>query len=184
MATTPVLAIGWPSLLWIVVGLLVLFAALSMVVLSLTWLERKALGRLQRRLGPTRTGPMGIIQPIADGLKLILKEDIVPASSERAIFWSAPVIVVVSAFMIWVTIPVARDAVIRNLDMGLFYIIAFSVLSIVGLVTAGWASSNKYAVLGGFRALSSRIEGKILPQMPKPGGGGTTVGASPGGALH
>ena len=69
MPVIPVLAIGWLSLLWIVVGLLSLFASLSLVVLSLTWLERKALGRLQRRLGPTRTGPMGIIQPMADALK-------------------------------------------------------------------------------------------------------------------
>ena len=161
MAVIPILAIGWPSLLWIVVGLLVLFGALSVVVLSLTWLERKALGRLQRRLGPTRTGPMGIIQPIADGLKLILKEDIVPASSERAIFWSAPVIVVVSAFMIWVTIPATHDAVLRNLDLGLLYIIAFAVVGILGLVLAGWGSANKYGTLGGLRAAAQLISYEI-----------------------
>ena len=161
MAAIPVLAIGWPSLLWIAVGLLVLFASLSVVVLSLTWLERKTLGRLQRRLGPTRTGPMGIIQPIADGLKLILKEDIVPASSERAIFWSAPVIVVVSAFMIWVTIPASHDAVLRNLDLGLLYIIAFAVVGILGLVLAGWGSANKYGTLGGLRAAAQLISYEI-----------------------
>ena len=161
MAAIPVLAIGWLSLLWIVVGLLVLFGALSVVVLSLTWLERKTLGRLQRRLGPTRTGPMGIIQPMADGLKLILKEDIVPASSERAIFWSAPVIVVVSAFMIWVTIPASHDAVMRNLDLGLFYIIAFAVVGILGLVLAGWGSANKYGTLGGLRAAAQLISYEI-----------------------
>ena len=161
MAAIPVLAIGWPGVLWIVVGLLVLFGALSLVVLSLTWLERKTLGRLQRRLGPTRTGPMGIIQPIADGLKLILKEDIVPASSERAIFWAAPIIVVVSAFMIWVTIPASHDAVLRNLDLGLLYIIAFAVVGILGLVLAGWGSANKYGTLGGLRAAAQLISYEI-----------------------
>jgi len=161
MAAIPVLAIGWLGVLWIAVGLLVLFGALSLVVLSLTWLERKTLGRLQRRLGPTRTGPMGIIQPIADGLKLILKEDIVPSSSERAIFWLAPVIVVVPAFMIWVTIPASHDAVLRNLDLGLFYIIAFAVVGILGLVLAGWGSANKYGTLGGLRAAAQLISYEI-----------------------
>ena len=161
MASIPVLAIGGLDLFWIVVGLLVLFAALSLVVLSLTWLERKTLGRLQRRLGPTRTGPMGLIQPLADGLKLILKEDIVPASSERAIFWTAPVIVVVSAFMIWVTIPASHDAVLRNLDLGLLYIIAFAVVGILGLVLAGWGSANKYGTLGGLRAAAQLVSYEI-----------------------
>ena len=103
---------------WIVLGLVIMFTALSVVVLSLTWLERKALGRLQRRLGPTRTGPMGLLQPVADAVKLILKEDIIPTSSEKAIFWAAPVIVVVSAFMIWVTIPGTQNAVLKNLENG------------------------------------------------------------------
>ena len=161
MAAIPVLAIGWLGVLWIAVGLLALFGALSLVVLSLTWLERKTLGRLQRRLGPTRTGPMGIIQPIADGLKLILKEDIVPSSSERAIFWLAHVMVVVPAFMIWVTIPATHDAVLRNLDLGLFYIIAFAVVGILGLVLAGWGSANKYGTLGGLRAAAQLISYEI-----------------------
>jgi len=103
-ATLLPLTIGAADFGWIVLGLFIMFTALSGVVLSLVWLERKALGRLQRRLGPTRTGPMGLMQPVADALKLILKEDIIPSSSEKAIFWAAPLIVVISAFMIWVTI--------------------------------------------------------------------------------
>ncbi len=146
---------------WIVLSLFLLFLGLSLVVLSLTWLERKVLARLQRRLGPTRTGPMGIMQPLADAMKLVLKEDIVPASANRAIFWAAPLIVVVSAFMIWVTIPGARDAAIRNLDLGLFYIIAFAVLGILGLVLAGWGSANKYGRMGGLRAAAQLISYEI-----------------------
>ena len=156
------LAISLLDFVWIVVGLLVMFVFLSVVVLSLTWLERKVLGRLQRRLGPTRTGPMGLMQPVADAIKLVLKEDIIPSESEKAIFWVAPVIVVVSAFMIWVTIPGSPDAVIQNLEsLGLFYIIAFAVVGILGLVLAGWGSANKYGTLGGLRAAAQLISYEI-----------------------
>ena len=146
---------------WMVAGLLAMFTALSVVVLSLTWLERKALGRLQRRLGPTRTGPMGLLQPIADAVKLILKEDIIPDSADKAIFWAAPVIVVVSAFMIWVAIPGAEGLVLRNLDLGLFYITAVAVVGILGLVLAGWGSANKYGILGGLRSAAQLISYEI-----------------------
>ena len=119
MPSIGLLTIGLVDFIWLVVGLFIMFTVLSVVVMSMIWLERKLLGRLQLRLGPTRTGPMGVMQPVADAVKLILKEDIIPASSEKAIFWVAPVIVVISAFMIWVTIPGTQTAVIQNLDMGL-----------------------------------------------------------------
>ena len=157
----PSLAISGADFGWIVLGLLVLFTALALVVLSLTWLERKVLGRLQRRLGPTRTGPMGLFQPLADALKLVLKEDIIPSSSDRAIFWAAPLVVVISAFMIWVTIPGTHNAVLKNLDLGLLYITAFAVVGILGLVLAGWGSANKYGTLGGLRAAAQLISYEI-----------------------
>ena len=103
------LFISWADFGLIALGLFLMFNALAIVTLSLTWLERKALGRLQRRLGPTRSGPMGTMQPIADAIKLLTKEDIIPNSSEKAIFWAAPLIVMLSAFMIWVTIPGSQD---------------------------------------------------------------------------
>ena len=161
MPAPVILALNALDFGWIVLGLVIMFTALSVVVLSLTWLERKALGRLQRRLGPTRTGPMGLLQPVADAVKLILKEDIIPTSSEKAIFWGAPLIVVISAFMIWVTIPGTQNAVLKNLEMGLFYIIAFSVVGILGLVLAGWGSANKYGTLGGLRAAAQLISYEI-----------------------
>ena len=157
----PILGVSLVDFVWIVVGLLAMFAALSVIVLSMTWLERKVLARLQRRLGPTRTGPMGLLQPIADAIKLILKEDIVPSSSEKLIFWSAPLIVVISAFMIWVTIPGTHAAVVKNLDLGLLYIIAFAVVGILGLILAGWGSANKYGTLGGLRAAAQLISYEI-----------------------
>ena len=160
------LAIGlvelvWPALAWMVAGLLALFTGLSIVVLSLTWLERKFLGRLQLRYGPTRTGPFGLLQPVADAVKLVIKEDIIPSSSDRVLFWVAPVIVFIPAFMIWVTIPATQDLVLRNLELGLFYIIAFAVVGILGLVLAGWGSANKYGVLGGLRSAAQLISYEI-----------------------
>tara|TARA_A100001037_G_scaffold167377_1_gene150470 strand:+ start:11074 stop:12171 length:1098 start_codon:yes stop_codon:yes gene_type:complete len=144
------------------ISLLLLFSFLAIVVLSLVWLERKALGRLQLRLGPTRTGPFGLLQPIADAIKLVLKEDIVPNSSERVIFWVAPIVVVISAFMLWVTIPFTPDIVVENLEeMGLFYIGAVGVIGILGLVLAGWGSANKYGVIGGLRAAAQLISYEI-----------------------
>ena len=147
--------------LMILLGLLILFTVLSIVVLSLTWLERKFLGRLQRRLGPTRTGPMGLLQPVADALKLVLKEDLIPSWADKAVFWVAPLAVLVPSFMIWVTIPAAENLVMRNLEMGLFYIIAFSVLSILGLVLAGWGSANKYGTLGSLRSVAQLVSYEI-----------------------
>jgi len=161
VSTASLLAVSLIDVGWILASLLALFVGLSIVVLSLTWLERKALGRLQRRLGPTRTGPMGLMQPIADALKLVIKEDILPSASDKAIFWVAPVIVVVSAFMIWVTIPASQSLVIKNLELGLFYITAFAVVGILGLVLAGWGSANKYGVLGGLRSAAQLISYEI-----------------------
>ena len=161
MFHVPLLLVPLIDLAWIVVGLLTMFAVLSVVVLSLTWLERKVLGRLQLRLGPTRTGPMGLMQPIADAIKLLLKEDLIPAESDKAVFYVAPVIVMISAFMIWVTIPGAQNAVLRNLELGLFYITAFAVVGILGLVLAGWGSANKYGVMGGLRSAAQLISYEI-----------------------
>ena len=138
-----------------------LFVSLTVIVLLLVWLERKVLARIQMRMGPMRVGFHGTLQPIADAIKLISKEDILPAWADKLVYWFAPIIVFVPAFLIWVTIPFGKNIVIRSLDLGLFFIVAISVLSVLGLIMAGWGSANKYAVLGGLRAAGQLMSYEI-----------------------
>lgn len=156
------------DVLFIVLGLLLLFVGLATVVMLLTYLERKFLGRLQSRLGPMRTGPYGIVQPIADAIKLIVKEDLIPGWANRLVFWLAPMLVAVPAFMIWLAIPAGRELVIHKIpkatnlfELGLLYIIAFSALGTVGVVIAGWSSGNKFSLLGALRAAAQMVSYEV-----------------------
>jgi NADH-quinone oxidoreductase subunit H len=130
-------------------------------VILLTWLERKVMGRLQGRLGPMRVGPYGLLQGVADTVKLLAKEDVRPQTADRWTFELAPFVIVVPVFMALVTLPFTADLFVKNLSLGLFYILAVSGLSIVGFVMAGWGSDNKYALLGGVRAAAQLISYEI-----------------------
>lgn len=138
-----------------------LLTILSIVVLSLTWLERKSLARIQQRIGPMRVGPFGVLQPIADALKLVVKEDIMPASVDKPIYWMAPLAVFIPSFLVWVAVPFSSDLVLRDMDLGVLYILAMSVISIIGLIMAGWSSANKYGILGGLRSAAQLISYEI-----------------------
>ena len=138
-----------------------LFLSLTIIVLLLVWLERKVLARIQMRMGPMRVGFHGALQPIADAIKLISKEDILPAWADKLVYWFAPIVVFVPAVLLWVTIPFGKNMVIRSLDLGLIFIVAISVLSVLGLIMAGWGSANKYAVLGGLRAAGQLMSYEI-----------------------
>ena len=151
----------WATIGWYILGALGLIIFLSITVMVLTWIERKFLARIQQRMGPMRVGPHGILQPIADVIKLISKEDILPSWADKPIYWMAPVAIFVPAIAIWVTIPFSESLVLQNLDLGLFYIAAISVLSVLGLVMAGWGSANKYSMLGGLRAVGQLISYEI-----------------------
>lgn len=151
----------WITAAWYVVGAFGLIVFLSITVMVLTWIERKFLARIQQRMGPMRVGPHGTLQPIADVIKLISKEDILPSWADRPIYWIAPLAIFVPAIAIWVTIPFSESLVLQNLDLGLFYIVAISILSVLGLVMAGWGSANKYAMLGALRAVGQLISYEI-----------------------
>ena len=146
------------------IKIITLFGGLTVVVLSLVWLERRVLGKIQRRIGPNRVGPQGLLQSLADGIKLLVKEDIIPESADKWIYWLAPIIVFVPPFVIWVTIPIASDnsvLAVNNMHLGLLFVIALTVVSITGLVMAGWGSANKYAILGGLRSTAQLISYEI-----------------------
>ncbi|MEE9285374.1 MAG: complex I subunit 1 family protein, partial [Dehalococcoidia bacterium] len=142
----------WGDVGWLILSVGLFGVFISFVVLALTYGERKFIARIQQRLGPMRTGPFGLLQPIADALKLVAKEDLLPAKADKTIYWLAPLVVFVPAFVLWVSVPFTRDLAIQNLEMGIFYVLAVSGLSIAGLMMAGWGSSNKYAMLGAVRA--------------------------------
>jgi NADH-quinone oxidoreductase subunit H len=143
---------GWADVGWTIGAVALFIAFITSVVLALTYAERKVIARIQQRIGPMRTGPFGLLQPIADALKLLTKEDLTPGRTDKLIFWLAPLVVFVPAFVIWVSIPFTRNLVIENLEYGILFVIAVSSVSTAGLLMAGWGSANKYAVLGALRA--------------------------------
>jgi NADH-quinone oxidoreductase subunit H len=126
-------------------------------VLVVIYAERKVLARLQQRVGPSRTGPFGMFQTLADAVKLLLKEDMKPASVDRLVFYLAPLLLFTPIFMLWVALPFSEGFVLSDLNLGLFYVVAILGLSIVGMVLAGWSSNNKYALLGSARAAAQLI---------------------------
>jgi len=152
---------GGEDALLLVIRAGALFTILSVVVLTLVWLERKSLGRIQQRMGPMRVGPFGVLQPVADAIKLVVKEDIIPSWVDRPIYWLAPLAVFIPSFLVWVAVPFSSDLVLRDMDLGVLYILAMSVLSIIGLIMAGWASANKYGIMGGLRSAAQLISYEI-----------------------
>lgn len=150
-----------PIVVDIILRVLVMVGFLLTTVLALIWIERKFIGHIQMRLGPMRTGYHGVLQPVADALKLVVKESFSPAAADWWLYRLAPYVVFLPAFLIFVAIPFSSGLLIRNLDMGLFYIVAVSLFSIVGVVMAGYGSANKYALLGGVRAAAMMVSYEI-----------------------
>lgn len=149
-----------------VAKIVVVFGLMLLSVSYLTWLERKVIGDIQVRLGPMRVGPHGLLQPIADGLKLLFKEEIVPQAADRTLYLLAPAIALIPAFISFAVIPFGDriqlfgqsiDLVIADVNIGLLYVFGVASLGIYGIVLGGWASNNKYALLGGLRASAQMI---------------------------
>jgi NADH-quinone oxidoreductase subunit H len=140
---------------------LVVIAAFPLVAGYLTLVERKVLADFQVRLGPMRTGPHGIFQPLADALKLLLKEDIIPAGADRLIFWLAPVISTVTALTAFSVIPFSRYLVVADVNVGILVILATSAVGILGIILGGWASNSHYPLLGALRSAAQLVSYEV-----------------------
>ena len=162
--TAPVLA-GTP--LWAVTLLVMVLVAAAVLVFALTYsglatyVERKVAGDIQARIGPNRVGPLGLLQFLADGVKLLLKEDIIPAKADRFLFALAPYFVFVGSFAAFVVVPFGVGLIATDLNIGIYYVMAFTSLVTVGVLLAGWSSNNKWALLGGMRAAAQIVSYEI-----------------------
>jgi NADH-quinone oxidoreductase subunit H len=151
---------------WVIKSVVVIFALLGGFA-YLTWYERRALARIQARIGPNRAGPFGLLQPIADAVKLIFKEELVPAKADRILFFWAPVITMVPSIILAATIPFGPENVplfgrkislaVADISVGVLYLMSIASIAVYGIVLAGWSSNNKYAMLGGLRSSAQMI---------------------------
>ena len=150
-----------PLLLQITLKIVVIAVPIMISVAYLTLAERKVIGYIQVRIGPNRVGPRGLLQPIADGLKLLMKEIIIPTNSNRYLFLLAPIIALAPALAAWAVIPFTDTLVLADLDAGLLYILALTSMGVYGIIIAGWASNSKYAFLGALRSAAQVVSYEI-----------------------
>jgi NADH-quinone oxidoreductase subunit H len=148
-------------LAWVLIKILLIVIPLMGAVAYLTLIERKVIGYMQSRIGPNRVGVLGVGQPIADGLKLLFKEIIIPSASNRYLFIVAPVLSIAPALAAWAVIPFSQDWVLANINAGLLFLFAMTSLSVYGVLMSGWASNSKYAFFGALRAAAQTISYEI-----------------------
>ncbi len=153
-------AAAWP-VLWALIKIVAVLAPLMGAVAYLTLWERKLLGWIQVRHGPNRVGPMGLLQPIADALKLLTKELIQPTAANKGLFRLGPIMAIMPALAAWVAVPFGPDAVLANINAGLLLIMAITSIEVYGVIIAGWASNSKYAFLGALRASAQMVSYEI-----------------------
>ena len=160
----PTLPPNWPANnFWVhfIVFTVLILAYVLLMVMGFIWLERRAMARMQARLGPNRVGPFGLLQPVADAIKVLIKEDIIPALADKPVFWLAPVIAFTPVLMIFTVIPFSDGASLVDLNIGVLYIVAISSVTSLGIFMAGWGSNNKYSLLGAMRDVASVVSYEI-----------------------
>src|SRR3989442_5416201 len=149
------------NFLWAFIYILLIFLGLSVAVIAMNWLERKIPASMQVRLGPMRVGPHGLLQPIADALKLLIKEDIMPAEADPIVFWIAPLIVVITSFTVFIVVPFGPTHAVTDMNIGVLFMLGVSSLSVLGIVTAGWASNSHYPLICALRSSAQMVSYEI-----------------------
>lgn len=152
---------GAAKAIWMPLPMVLMLIGATVGVLVTTWLERKISAAAQQRIGPDFMGPFGLLAPVADGLKLVFKEDVVPANSDSLLFTLGPIIVVIPVFLSYLIVPFGQNLVITDVGTGVFLWIALSSIAPIGLLMSGYASNNKYSLLGGLRAAAQSISYEI-----------------------
>jgi len=150
------LGAAWP-VVWSLAKIVAIVVPILLLVAYLTYWERKLIGWMHIRVGPNRVGPMGLLQPIADALKLLTKEVITPTQADKWLYFAAPVIVIMPALAAWAVIPFAPGLVLANVNAGLLYVMAITSVGVYGVIIAGWASNSKYSFLGAMRASAQMV---------------------------
>tara|TARA_R110000787_G_scaffold239367_7_gene345628 strand:- start:50448 stop:51470 length:1023 start_codon:yes stop_codon:yes gene_type:complete len=150
----------WPAV-WLVIKILMIIIPIMLSVAYLTYFERKVIGAMQLRKGPNVVGPFGLLQPIADGVKLFLKETVIPTGANRVVFVLAPMITFILALVAWAVIPFDAGMVLADINVGILFLFAISSLGVYGILMAGWASNSKYAFLGAMRSAAQMVSYEV-----------------------
>ena len=151
----------FPDLLDPLVCAVVMFGFISVFVMFLVWMERKVSAHMQSRIGPNRVGIFGLLQTVADAIKLTIKEDIKPIHRDKIPYYIAPIIAFVATFAGMVVIPFDKGMVVQDLNIGVLYIIAITSFTVIAILSAGWSSNNKFALLGGFRSAAQIVSYEV-----------------------
>ena len=152
---------AWKFILASVIAALVFFHVIAIFALVAIWVERKVAGHIQDRLGPMETGWHGVLQTLADAIKLLIKEDIIAGGIDRRLFVLAPVIVFMTALAVFVVFPVGENFIVADLNIGILYIVAISTLVVPGIIMAGWSSNNKWSLFGAMRSAAQIVSYEV-----------------------